>query len=70
MLQKNKWYVNLDVFNVHHLLTKIIAQDNIECKQIGAQFIITAIFFADTDSKASKKLQPDACWHQAAACNF
>ncbi len=66
-MQKNKWYVNLDVFNVHHLLTKIIAQDNFECKQIGAQFIIKAIFFADTDSEANKRLQPDACRRQAAA---
>ena len=52
------------------MLTKIIAQDNDECKQIGVQFIITAIFFADTDTEASKKLQPDACRRQTAACNF
>lgn len=52
------------------MLTKIISQDNDECKQIGAQFIIIAIFFADADSEASKKLQPDAYRRQAAACNF
>lgn len=55
MLQKNKWYVNLDVFNVHHLLTKIIAQDNLECKQEKRQNVCKSIYFLCTNTLKQQK---------------
>ena len=67
MLQKNKCHVNLDVFNVHHLLTKIIAQDNDECKQKQRQNDAQSNYFLCADKLKAKscsrtpvgaKLQP------------
>lgn len=55
MLQKNKWYVNLDLFNVHHLLTKIIAQDNNECKQDNRQNVFKSIYFFCADKLKQQK---------------
>ena len=55
MLQKNKCHVNLDVFNAHHLLTKIIAQDNDECKQKKRQSADKSIYFLCTDTLKQQK---------------
>lgn len=43
------------VFNVHHLLTKIIAQDNIECKQKNRQNADKSIYFLCTDTLKQQK---------------